>query len=93
MLAILCGYEKFDQFVYGHKVTVEKDHKPLMSIAQKPIHITPKWLQQMFLRMQNYDLQITYKKGSEMYLVDALFGAYPDHCQCLSQNSVMQWKC
>ena len=29
MLAIVCGYEKFDQYVYGHKVTVENDHKPL----------------------------------------------------------------
>ena len=36
MLAIFCGYEKFDQFIYGHKITVETDHKPLVSISQKP---------------------------------------------------------
>ena len=38
MLAIICGCEKFDQFVYGRKVTVETDHKPSVSIALKPIH-------------------------------------------------------
>ena len=27
MLAIVCGCEKFDQFIYGHHITVETDHK------------------------------------------------------------------
>lgn len=84
MLAIVCGCEKFDQFVYGHKVTVETDHKPLVSISQKPIHSAPKRLQRMLLRMQRYDLQIMYKKGSEMYLADALSRAYPEHSIPLS---------
>ena len=35
MLAIVCGYEKFDQYVYGHKVTVENDHKPLSEYISK----------------------------------------------------------
>ena len=29
MLAIVYGCEKFDQFVYGWKVTVETDHKSI----------------------------------------------------------------
>ena len=33
MLAIVCGCEKFDQYIYGNKVTVETDHKPLVSIS------------------------------------------------------------
>ena len=74
MLAIVCGCEKFDQFVYGREVTVKTDHKPLMSIALKPIHNSPKKLQQM---LQRYDLNVTYKRGSEMYLADALSRVYP----------------
>ena len=35
MLAIVCGYEKFDQYVYGHKVTVENNHKPLSEYISK----------------------------------------------------------
>ena len=78
MLAIVCGCEKFDQFIYGHKITVETDHKPLVSISQKPIHNAPKRLQRMLLHMQRYDFIIRYKRGSEMYLADALSRAYPD---------------
>ena len=49
MLAIVCGCEKFDQYIYRNKVTVETDHKPLVSISQKPSHSTPKRLQRMLL--------------------------------------------
>ena len=31
----------------------------------------------MLLRLQRYDVHITYKKGAEMYLADALSRAYP----------------
>ena len=78
MLAIVCGCEKFNQYIYGNKVTVETDHKPLVSISQKPIHSTPKRLQRMLLRLQRYELHITYKKGGELYLADALPRAYPE---------------
>ena len=77
MLAIVCGCEKFDQYLYGHKVTVETDHKPLVSISQKSIQSAPKRLQRMLLQLQRYDVHITYKKGAEMYLADALSRAYP----------------
>ena len=80
MLAIVCGCEKFDQFIYGHKITIETDHKPLVSISQKPIHNAPKRLQRMMLlHMQRYDFNITYKKGSEMYLADTLSRAHLEH--------------
>ena len=92
MLAIICDCEKFDQFIYGHTITVETDHKKLVSISQKPIHSAPKHLQRMLLQMHRYEVNITYKKGSQMYLADALSRAFPDHsCLCHSciQSSVM----
>ena len=36
----------------------------------------PKRLQQMLMRLQCYDIQVKCKKGSEMYLSDALSRAY-----------------
>ena len=33
MLAIVCGCEKFDQYIYGHRITIKTDHKPLVSIS------------------------------------------------------------
>lgn len=44
MFAIVFGTERFEQYVYGHKVRVETDHKPLESIV-KSILSAPKRLQ------------------------------------------------
>ncbi|XP_022785752.1 uncharacterized protein K02A2.6-like [Stylophora pistillata] len=76
MLAILLGVERFEQCVYGRPVKIQTDHKPLESIFRKSLHSAPKRLQRMLLRLQKYDLQVSYKKGTEMYLADSLSRAY-----------------
>ena len=77
MLAIVVGCEKFDQYIYGRRIAVETDHKPLVSIVKKPIHAAPKRLQRMLLRLQKYDIELQYKRGKEMQIADALSRAYP----------------
>lgn len=62
--------------IYGRVVTVESDHKPLEQIAKKPFHDVPKRLQSMFLQFQKYDLNITYKKGSQLFIADTLSRAH-----------------
>ena len=37
MLAIVWGTQKFHTYVYGRRVIVETDHKPLESIFRKPL--------------------------------------------------------
>lgn len=76
MLAILLGVERFEQCVYGRPVKIQTDHKPLESIFRKSLHSAPKRLQRMLLRLQKYDLQVSYKNGTEMYLADTLSRAY-----------------
>ena len=78
MLAIVVACEKFDQYIYGKHCVVESDHKPLSAIYKKPLHLAPKRLQRMMLRLQKYDLEITYKPGTEMYLADTLSRAFPE---------------
>ena len=68
--------EKFHPYVYGRPIHVESDHKPLEAIFKKPIQASPKRLQSMLLRLQRYDLTVTYKRGKEMYLADTLSRAY-----------------
>ena len=60
LLAIVFACERFDQYVYGRSVTVESDHKPLEQIGTKPFQEIPKRLQRMYLRLQKYDVKITY---------------------------------
>ena len=76
MLAILFGVERFQQCVFGRSVKVDTDHKPLESIFRKSLLSAPKRLQRMLLRLQKFDLRVSYKKGSEMYLADTLSRAF-----------------
>mgnify|MGYP001557088947 CR=1 FL=1 len=77
MLAISFGCERFHDYLYGQKeVHVETDHKPLEAIIKKPIHKAPSRLQRMLLRIQPYNLQVKYKKGSQLYIADALSRHY-----------------
>ena len=79
LLAIVLGCEKFDQYIFGRSdVVVESDHRPLEKIFKKPILTSPKRLQRMRLRLQNYNIQVIYKRGTTltMFLVDTLSRAY-----------------
>lgn len=76
MLAIVFAVERFEQCVYGRPVKVESDHKPLESIFKKSLTSAPKRLQRMLLRLQKFDLDVSYKRGTEMVLADTLSRAY-----------------
>ena len=60
LVAILFGVERFEQCVYGRRVEIETDHKPLESIFKKSLLSTPKRLQRIMLRLQNFDLLVSY---------------------------------
>ena len=77
LLAIVFGCEKFEQYVHAReKVHVQSDHKPLEVIFKKPLVTAPKRLQRMLLRLQHYSLDVTYTRGSEMFIADTLSRAY-----------------
>ena len=52
------------------------DHKPLETICKKPLATSPKSLQRLLLRLQQYDVEILYKPGPEMYSADIFSRAY-----------------
>ena len=70
------GMEHNHQYVYGRKVTLWTDHKPLEIIAKKPLAAAPKRLQRLMMRLTQYDVEIKYRRGPEMYLADTLSRAY-----------------
>lgn len=71
-LAIKFACKKYHEYVYGKKVTVETDHKPLESIFKKPISNAPPRLQRILLDIAPYSPNVIYKKGETMYLADTL---------------------
>ena len=79
MLAIVHSCKKFYYYIFGKPTTVESDHKPLQAICAKPLLSAPMRLQAMLLRLQPYDLNVTYKPGKDIPMGDALSRAHlPD---------------
>jgi hypothetical protein len=76
LLAIVFALDKFHQYTFGRHTNIESDHKPLEAILSKSLSAAPRRLQGMMLRIQGYDITVTYKKGKEMYLADTLSRAY-----------------
>ena len=76
LLAVVFAFEKFNQYTYGRCIEVETDHKPLVSIVKKSLTSVPSRLQRMLVRLQQYEIRMTYKPGKEMIIADALSRAY-----------------
>ena len=72
LLAVQFSLERFHQYIYGKKVTIESDHKPLEAIVKKALASAPPRLQRILLRMQKYDYTLEYKPGKELGLPDML---------------------
>ena len=77
LYAILFGCKRFHQYIYGQKITVESDHKPLESIATKPLAAAPPRLQRMLLQLQRYDLKIIHVPGKKIPVADTLSRQLP----------------
>ena len=76
LLAQVFGVERNNQYVYGRRIVLWSDQKPLETICKKPLATTPKPLQRLLLTLQQYDVEIRYIPGSEMYLSGTLSRAY-----------------
>ena len=77
-LATIWGMEKFHYFLYGKEFTLETDQKPLVLIYRKHmVEISPR-IQRLVVRNFPYQpLDVQYRKGMEIPLVDALSRVTP----------------
>ena len=79
LLAIVFAMERLHTYVYGRHVTIETDHKPLITIVKKALTSAPKRLQRMLLRLQRYDFTLIFKPGTQVIIADTLSRAYPEN--------------
>lgn len=72
LLAICFSLEKFHNFVYGRKILVNTDHRPLVSICKKDFYKVSGRLQRLKLRLLKYNFDVEYLPGKYMYIADLL---------------------
>ncbi|KAK2716983.1 hypothetical protein QYM36_007205, partial [Artemia franciscana] len=72
MYTIVYGLKHFHHYIYGWKVTVTTDHRPLETILSKPLHQAPTRLQRMMIQTLPYDLEVMYSPGSDIPVADML---------------------
>ena len=72
LLAITYACERFHQYILGQQVEVETDHKPLIPLFTKPLCDCPLRIQRLMIRVQRYDLKVSYTPGKYMFTADAL---------------------
>lgn len=73
LYAVVFGCQRFQQYIYGQKFTIETDHSPLVAISKRSLANLPARLQRMLLQLQPqpYDFSIVYKPGRLIHIVDA----------------------
>ncbi len=89
LLAISWGCKKFYDYVAFRKVVVESDHKPLESIMKKPLYSAPLRLQNMLMSMRQFDLEVKYKKGKELYIADTLSRAFVQEVNTIQVETLL----
>jgi hypothetical protein len=79
LLAIVWASRHFRNYIFGRKVLFFSDHKPLATI--KKLKDKSNRLAKLFLKLQDLDYEIIYKKGSENVLADFLSRIPEDRAQ------------
>ena len=73
-LDMVFAIKHLHQYMYSQQFTVITNHKPFVSLTEKPIHKLPAQLQTLFPAIQGYNYNIVYKPEKQMLSVTV----YPD---------------
>lgn len=72
-LAILYSTIKYHYFMYGRRVIIQTDHKPLVALMNKDISAIPsERLKRIRMKLAKYDLELQYVPGKLLYTADLL---------------------
>jgi len=73
LLSLVFATQKFHNYIYGRKINVITDHKPLIRIINKKISEIPSTrLQRIRIKLLKYQIEISFKPGKEMHIADLL---------------------
>ena len=71
-LAITRDFEKFSSYILGKSISVETDHKPLVSLSSKHLDTLPVRVLRFRLRLDRFHYVINHVLGKHLYVADTL---------------------
>ena len=77
LLGVVFGLERMHNMIFGGPVKVQTDQQPLVNIFNKQICDVSPRLQRLLLRAQKYEVRVTYIKGTNNSVADALSRVSP----------------
>jgi hypothetical protein len=89
MLGIVYGYEQFYSLIYGRKIKIFTDHKPL--VTAKKLKKPNGRLGRLYHKLQDVDYELFYKEGSENHLPDLLSREFETEANETAINSTINW--
>ena len=72
VLGMLHGFKKFHHYCFTREVHIITDHIPLVSIFKKDMAMLSQGIQHILFKIHQYRVQILYKPGPEIFIVDWL---------------------
>ncbi|XP_064468578.1 uncharacterized protein LOC135380477 [Ornithodoros turicata] len=85
LLAVVFACTHFHYYIFGRSVEVHTDHKPLIGLKEKPYDKVSSRLQRLLLRLNDYNVTLTYVPGKYLTIADALSRA-PDPAGMIDDN-------
>ena len=72
LFAVVILIEHLHHYVFGHNFTVHTDHAPLVNLFNKCLNDTSPRLQQLLLRLSQYEMNIEYVTSKHVPVADCL---------------------
>ena len=76
MLVVVFGCQRFHQYIYGKKVIIQIDRKPLEAIMKKPLQNNPPQFQRILHSLRKFDIDFVYLAWKGNILVGTLSRAH-----------------
>ena len=72
LTAIVVALHRLHHYIRGSKVKIQTDHKPLVAMFHRGVHLSTIRQQRLLLKIHEYDVEIEYLKGKDNSIADAL---------------------
>ena len=72
LLAVMLVVEHLQHYLFGQNFTVHTDHSPLMNVFKECLNETSPRLQQLLLRLSQYEMNIKYVTQKNVPIADCL---------------------